>query len=94
MKTFLFAISLILGLKNDKWIPMNQAVKIGIERQYHNIGSENELKNIVHLHEIHVVQSYVVKLRVLDDGGGARVVGRVDQGQHLDREQHYTNFEF
>ena len=30
-----------------------------------------------------MVQSYVVKLRVLDDGGGARVVGRVDQGQHL-----------
>ena len=30
-----------------------------------------------------MVQSNVVELRVLYDGGGARVVGSVDEGQHL-----------
>ena len=37
----------------------------------------------IHLHEIHVVESNVVELSVLDYGGGARVVGGVNQGQHL-----------
>ena len=36
-----------------------------------------------HLHKIHVVESDVVELSVLDDGGGARVVSGVNQGQHL-----------
>ena len=41
-----------------------------------------------------MVQSYVVKLRVLDDGGGARVVGRVDEGQHLGGSSIIKKFEF
>ena len=36
-----------------------------------------------YLHQIHVVQSYVVELDVLDDGGGAGVVGRVHEGEYL-----------
>ena len=35
------------------------------------------------LHQIHVVQSDVVELCVLDDGGGAGVVGGVDEGEDL-----------
>ena len=35
------------------------------------------------LHQIHVVQSDVVELCVLNDGGGAGVVGRVHQGEDL-----------
>ena len=36
-----------------------------------------------YLHQIHVVQSDVVELCVLDDGGGAGVVGRVHEGEDL-----------
>ena len=36
-----------------------------------------------YLHEIHVVQSHVVELRVVDDGRGAGVVSSVHQSQHL-----------
>ena len=36
-----------------------------------------------YLHEIHVVQGHVVELYVLYDGGGAGVVGSIDQGENL-----------
>ena len=64
--------------------PMNQAVKIGSRKvlSFEKI-KISFLSNLIHLHEIHVVQSNVVELRVLYDGGGARVVGGVDEGQHL-----------
>ena len=64
---------------------MNQVVKIGIERQYHwrKAKYRSFIFHFIYLHEIHVVQSNVVELCVLDDGGGARVVGGIDQGQHL-----------
>ena len=35
------------------------------------------------LHQIHVVQSDIVELCVLNDGGGAGVVGRVHEGEDL-----------
>ena len=42
-----------------------------------------EMERWKNLHQIHVVQSDVVELCVLNDGGGAGVVGRVHQGEDL-----------
>ena len=36
-----------------------------------------------YLHQVHVVQGHVVELNVLYDGGGAGVVGSIDEGKNL-----------
>ena len=42
-----------------------------------------------YLHQVHVIEGDVVKVGVLDDGGAARVVGRVDEDQHLVGPKHF-----
>ena len=48
-----------------------------------NLDIGRKWKDGKYLHQIHVVQSDVVELDVLDDGGGAGVVGRVHEGEDL-----------
>ena len=48
-----------------------------------NLDIGRKWKDGKNLHQIHVVQSDVVELCVLDDGGGAGVVGRVHEGEYL-----------
>ena len=48
-----------------------------------NLDIGRKWKDGKYLHQIHVVQSDVVELCVLDDGGRAGVVGRVHEGEDL-----------
>ena len=45
-----------------------------------NVGGFKLLGVFDYLHQVHVVQGHVVELNVLYDGGGAGVVGSIDEG--------------